>query len=137
MQFHHHQTLVYSLGLSVCLRMVDSACKQLSVAQSEQFFSEVASEYFLYQIPEMQAWHAISPPHPETVWPHHEQRKGCLSGIKCAYFKNLSTTTNMVLNPSDFGSPSIKSVEMSCHAPLGTCKGCSSPVVCVLSCLTC
>jgi hypothetical protein len=36
---------------------------------------------------------------------------------------NLSATTNITEKPSHFGNPSMKSMEMSCHALAGMGKG--------------
>jgi hypothetical protein len=40
---------------------------------------------------------------------------GCLSGMKCEYLDNLSTTTRIASYPFAFGRPVIKSMEISSH----------------------
>lgn len=39
--------------------------------------------------------------------------------MKCANFVNLSTTTRMIVYPSDLGNPSIKSIDKSCQTAVG------------------
>jgi hypothetical protein len=63
--------------------------------------------------------------------------KWVLERDKCAYLDNLSTTTKIVLKPSDFGRPSIKSIEMSFKTPCATGKGRNNPAGCTLSDLAC
>jgi hypothetical protein len=47
--------------------------------------------------------------------------------IKWKYFVNLSTTTSITLLFSDFGRPSMKSMEMKVHAKSRIGSGASSP----------
>ena len=54
--------------------------------------------------------------------------KGCLSPIKCAYLLNLSTTTKMVSQPSDFDNPSMKSKDISSQTCCGIGRGCNMPL---------
>ena len=60
------------------------------------------------------------------------------TGMKCAYFLNLSTTTMMescclcVL-----GKPVIKTRDIISHFHSGTCKGCSKLAGCLCYVLTC
>ena len=54
--------------------------------------------------------------------------KGCPSHIKGAYLLNLSTTTKMVSQPSDFGNPSMKSKNISSQTCCGIGRGCSRPL---------
>ena len=51
---------------------------------------------------------------------------GCGAIIKTAYFENLSTTTNIELNPLTLGKPQIKSMEIGTHGLLTTCNDCKS-----------
>jgi hypothetical protein len=62
---------------------------------------------------------------------------GCVKRMKCAYFENLSTTTNTVLDPLDLGKRSTKSIEISCEAPTGTGSGWSNLAGWILSGLAC
>ena len=52
---------------------------------------------------------------------------GWESGIKCAYFVSLSTTTRIEDLHILLGSPSIKSIKISSHTCSGMGKGWSSP----------
>jgi hypothetical protein len=54
---------------------------------------------------------------------------GCCSGIKWAYFVNLSTTTMMQSAELDWGRPSIKSMVTVLQAPSGVGNGSKSPGV--------
>lgn len=58
---------------------------------------------------------------------HHLNCKRCFKPRKCAYLDSLSTTTNTVSKPSDFGSFSIKSIVMSFQTCCGIGKGCRKP----------
>lgn len=53
--------------------------------------------------------------------------KGWVKAIKWAYLLHLSTSTIMVSFPSDFGNPSIKSIDIWVQACWGTVKGCRRP----------
>ena len=55
--------------------------------------------------------------------------------IKCAYFVSLSTMTKMASFPWDFGSPVIRSSEISSKGLLGISKGCRNPFLAPQSCL--
>jgi len=50
-----------------------------------------------------------------------------LSGIKCAILENLSTITYIFVYPSDFGNPTMKSMDIAVHGLIGTSKGSRSP----------
>ncbi|MCH86217.1 hypothetical protein A2U01_0007071 [Trifolium medium] len=54
---------------------------------------------------------------------------GCLSGMKCEYLDNLSTTTKIASYPLhlDFGRPVMKSMDTSSHTLSGIGSGCSNP----------
>lgn len=57
------------------------------------------------------------------MWAMLEAVYGWAREIKWAYLDSLSTTTIITLQPWDSGSPSIKSIEMSCHTLVGIGKG--------------
>ena len=50
------------------------------------------------------------------------------NGTKSAIFVNWSTTTQMVVHPSDSGSPVTKSIEIDVQGDAGSLRGCSSPL---------
>ena len=53
--------------------------------------------------------------------------KGWRRGIKCENLENLSTTTKIALNESDYGNPSMKSIEITSQEADGTGSGCKRP----------
>jgi hypothetical protein len=52
---------------------------------------------------------------------------GCLSGMKLLYLVYLSTTTNMIVYPLNFGNPPTKSRHTSSQALFGTFRGLNRP----------
>jgi len=48
-------------------------------------------------------------------------------GMKCAILENLSTITHIFVYPSDFGNPTIKSMDIAVQGLIGTSKGSRSP----------
>jgi hypothetical protein len=54
-------------------------------------------------------------------------RVGWPRAMKCAYLEKRSTTVRMTNLSPTFGSPSMKSIEISAHTWDGTSSGCSNP----------
>ena len=50
-----------------------------------------------------------------------------LSWMKCAISENLSTMTDILVYPSDLGSPTMKSMDMEVKPVIGTSRGSNSP----------
>jgi hypothetical protein len=48
-------------------------------------------------------------------------------GIRCHSFVSQSTTTQITSQPFDYGSPVIKSIEISCQAYSGIESGLNTP----------
>lgn len=66
-----------------------------------------------------------------------EAVNGWSSGTKCAYLLNLSTTTMTQSAVLKRGSPSMKSIEITCHDSVGTGRGESNPGYLAWSGLAC
>lgn len=79
----------------------------------------------------------VLPPPSQTGLPQTSQWISVFKAKKCAYFKNLSTTTRMVFSLFDNSKPSTKSNEMSSQTLTGTNYGCKSPAgsCCDILCL--
>ena len=59
------------------------------------------------------------------------------AGMKMPYFENRSTTTIIMLHPSDLGKPMMKSMEMLSQGRSGIDSGSSNPVGTLCSVLSC
>jgi hypothetical protein len=60
---------------------------------------------------------------------------GWCKAMKWPYLDSQSTTVKITVLPPTFGSPSTKSIVMSCHTTDGTSSGYSSPAECKCSVL--
>ncbi|MFS7993515.1 hypothetical protein Hanom_Chr12g01095061 [Helianthus anomalus] len=59
------------------------------------------------------------------------------AGMNVPYLENLSTTTMMLPDPSDFGKQVMKSIEMLSQGPFGIGKGSNKPLGWCCSILSC
>ena len=58
---------------------------------------------------------------------------GCLKAKKCPYLDKRSITTMITEYPCEFGSPSMKSIDISSQIRSGIGSGCSNPAGVVVS----
>jgi hypothetical protein len=123
----HLKTLIDTLRLTICLRVVGSASQQCGIVQFEQFPPEITCKN-LVPVRNNGWWHPWSlSTTSNTTWATCLVENGCFSGRKWAYLENLSTITRMELNPSGLGNPYMKFMVISCQAPAGMGSGCNNP----------
>jgi hypothetical protein len=133
----YFKALVQSLGLAICLRVVRQTVVQGSVGQFEECCQKA-----LMKILSLSDIRTLGRPCRQYKLSRNACAivlavNGCFRGMKCPYFKNLSTTAKMVSNLLDFGSPSIKSSPIVRHASGSIGRGCKRPGSFTFSVLAC